>query len=394
MISILVVDDTILYRKLVSDIAAGLPGLRVVGTAPNGKIALSRIAMLKPDLVTLDVEMPEMNGIEVLEAAREAGMPSAFLMVSALTTKGAELSLRAIELGALDAVAKPDGKARSRESFELELRIQFESFARRQEIRKILGGRGAKASAAPGATGAPQAPATPTESGARLAEARPAFAAAPGGATSPDAAPRAAASPPSTRSKRPPCEIVAIGISTGGPAALLELIPSLPAELPVPILIVQHMPAFFTASLANSLELRGRLRCKEGENGEVLKPGIVYIAPGGRHMRVDLGADATTKLLRVTDDPPENQCRPSVDYLFRSVARHYYGRALALVMTGMGEDGASAAGDIKRAGGFVLAQDEESSVVWGMPGATVARGFADAVLPLRDLAGEIVARLS
>jgi len=376
MISILVVDDTILYRKLVSDIVAAVPGVRVIGTASNGKIALSRIAMLKPDLVTLDVEMPELNGIEVLEAARNAGIASAFLMVSALTTKGADLSLRAIELGALDAVAKPEGDAASRERFEFELKARVEAFVRRGEIRKILGGGSRPGLARGNMTAAP-------ESG-ESTEPMPVVSKVDAGAET---------GPPIPRGPKGRREIVAIGISTGGPAALLELIPALPADLPVPVLVVQHMPPLFTASLARSLELRGKLPCKEGENGEVIKAGTVYIAPGGRQMRVDLGVDAMTKVLRVTDDPPENQCRPSVDYLFRSVARQYYGRALALVMTGMGEDGAKAAGDIKRAGGEIIVQDEESSVVWGMPGATVARGFADAILPLGSLADAIVSRL-
>jgi two-component system chemotaxis response regulator CheB len=374
MISILVVDDTILYRRLVSDIASAVPGVRVVGTASNGKIALSRIAMLKPDLVTLDVEMPELNGIEVLEAAKGAGISSAFLMVSALTTKGADLSLRAIELGALDAIAKPEGDATSREKFEFELKTRIEAFVRRGEIRNILGGGSRTGVPSGRIAAAPIAgePPVPTASRKDL-----------GSETG----------PPIPRGSRGRREIVAIGISTGGPAALLELIPALPADLSVPVLVVQHMPPLFTASLAHSLEQRGRLRCKEGENGEVIKAGTVYIAPGGRQMRVDLGADAMTKVLRVTDDPPENQCRPSVDYLFRSVARQYYGRALALVMTGMGEDGSKAAGDIKRAGGEVIVQDEGSSVVWGMPGATVAKGFADEILPLGSLAEAIVARL-
>jgi two-component system chemotaxis response regulator CheB len=371
MISILVVDDTIVYRKLVSDIAESVPGVRVVGTAPNGKIALSRIAMLKPDLVTLDVEMPEMNGIEVLEHMKAAGLGGNFLMVSALTTRGADLSLLAIELGAMDAIAKPDGAAISRADFQAELRARIENFARRSEIRKILGGGQAR----------PELASLPL--GARPAAGM--AAGTPGGA--------AGAAPARRPTARQACEIVAIGISTGGPAALLELVPALPADIPVPILIVQHMPALFTASLANSLTHRGKLPVKEAENGEVLRPGRIYLAPGGRHMRVDLGADAITKVLRVTDDPPENNCRPSVDYLFRSVARQYYGRALALVMTGMGNDGAKGAGDIRKAGGEILVQDEESSVVWGMPGSTVALGFADEVLPLSRLAGEIMARI-
>ena len=366
MISVLVVDDTILYRKLVSDIVASVPGARVVGTASNGKIALSRIALLKPDLVTLDVEMPEMNGIQVLEAAKGAGIGCAFLMVSALTQGGAALSLKAIELGAMDAIAKPDGVAVGREEFAQDLAGRIEAFARKAEVHKILAG-----AAVPPAMAAPPLGAAPAAGGPP---------------------PAAGGPPPAVGGPLRRCEVVTIGVSTGGPAALLELIPALSAGIGVPIVIVQHMPAIFTASLAASLTSRGKLPAKEGENGEVIRPGVIYLAPGGRQMRVDLGADAMTKILRVTDDPPENHCRPSVDYLFRSVARHYYGRALALVMTGMGDDGARGAGDIKKAGGEVIVQDEESSVVWGMPGATVARGNADATLPLGMLAAAFSAR--
>ena len=365
MISILVVDDTILYRKLVSDIAGAIPGVRVVGTASNGRTALSRIALLKPDLVTLDVEMPQMNGIEVLEAARREGFESSFLMVSAITTRGADLSLRAIELGAMDAVAKPDGASVGRDDFTNDLRARIENFARRGEIRKILKGRESIAPSAP-----VQARSDPPPRG-KL----PAWSDRYG-----------------PRLKRSPCGIVAIGVSTGGPAALLDLIPALPEGLGVPVLIVQHMPALFTASLACSLNNRGKLAVKEGEDGEVVRPGVVYVAPGDRQMRVDLGAYANAKIIRITDDPPQNHCRPSVDYLFASIARHYYGRALALVMTGMGEDGSRGAFEIKKAGGEVIVQDEESSVVWGMPGAVVARGLEDGVYPLGRLAAQIIAR--
>jgi len=380
MISVLVVDDTILYRKLVSDIIGGIPGVRVVGTASNGKIALSRIALLKPDLVTLDVEMPEMNGIEVLEAVKNAKLGTSFLMVSALTPRGAELSLRAIELGAMDVIAKPDGVAVGRDEFAVELKDRIAAFARKGEIRKILTRH---ESTGPGQPG--QAEAGHAVAGKSAADQ---VVQAQGKSSIPVQRQSPVSRPQDGRS----CEIVAIGISTGGPAALLQLIPDLPADLGIPVLVVQHMPPLFTASLANSLQTRGKLPVKEGENGETLKPGVVYLAPGGKHMRVDLGADAMTKILRVTDDPPENHCRPSVDYLFRSVARQYYGRALALVMTGMGDDGARGAGDIRKAGGEVLVQDEGSSVVWGMPGATVALGNADAVFPLGKLASEITTR--
>lgn len=371
MISVLVVDDTILYRKLVSDILTAIPEVRVVGTAPNGKIALSRIALLKPDLVTLDVEMPEMNGIEVLQEARKAGIGGSFLMVSALTKQGAELSLRALELGALDVVPKPDGEVITRDDFTLDLRTKVEALARRGEIHKILS-RGLHPQDQWGQL-------SPRGDSAKAVDVR----TLPAGSIN--------RGPTGLPTQKP--EVVAIGVSTGGPAALMELIPVLPANLSVPVVIVQHMPPLFTASLAKSLEGRGKLPVKEGENGEVVRPGVVYIAPGGSQMRVDLGADAVTKIIRITSDPPENNCRPSVDYLFRSVARHFYGRALAVVMTGMGEDGARGAGEIKKAGGEILVQDEDTSVVWGMPGAVVQRGFANGVYPLPALAQEITKRI-
>lgn len=360
MIRVLVIDDTILYRKLVSDIASSVTDVRVVGTAPNGKIGLSRIYALKPDLVTLDVEMPEMNGIEVLEASRGKGLDTAFLMVSALTSRGADLALQALELGAFDVLGKPDGELLKREDFERELRLKIDGFARRREISTLLRGGSITRADPPPRPLPPAVPRAPT----RVARPR----------------------------SRP--EIVGIGVSTGGPAALLELVPGLPATLGIPVLIAQHMPPKFTESLAKSLAARSALAVKEAENGETLRPGTVYLAPGGSHLRVDLGADATTKILRVTQDPPENHCRPSVDYLFRSLARHFYGRALALVMTGMGEDGAAGAAEIARSGGSVIVQDEASSTVWGMPKATLDRGVVEEVLPLGRLAGAIVRRMS
>lgn len=391
MISVLVVDDTILYRKLVSDILATIPEVRVVGTASNGKIALSRIALLKPDLVTLDVEMPEMNGIEVLQEARKAEIGCSFLMVSALTKQGAELSLRALELGALDVVPKSDGEAITRDAFTLDLRTKVEALARRGEIHKILN-RGQT----PRGFDNRRLANGELSSRGLMAQDQRGFGAS-GGASAGgvDQRPLSAGSMGRNRTGSPiqKPEVLAIGVSTGGPAALMELIPALPGNLPVPVVIVQHMPPLFTASLAKSLEGRGKLPVKEGENGEVVRPGVVYIAPGGSQMRIDLGADAITKIIRITSDPPENNCRPSVDYLFRSVARHFYGRALGVVMTGMGEDGAQGAGEIQKAGGEILVQDEDTSVVWGMPGAVVQRGFADGVYPLPALAREITKRI-
>lgn len=357
----LVVDDTILFRTVVTR-ALESCGVEVVASSPNASAALARIETAKPDAVFLDIEMPGMSGLELLRLLREKGSELPVVMVSALTTRGSELTMRALELGALGFVTKPEANFQGK---------GFDELAR--ELKPLVAaieacmGRSAK--------------------GGRTVEAPslPAFGDRPGVAAQAPSPGRAFPAPSG------PAEIVVIGVSTGGPQALIRMIPELPAWMDVPMVIVQHMPPLFTATLAKSLAKRSPFAVKEAENAEPLKPGTIYIAPGGRQCRVTLAADGLSKLLRVTDDPPENNCKPSADYLFRSAAHHYYGRLTAAVMTGMGADGKRGAELVKRAGGRVIAQDRDSCVVYGMPKEVVDAGLADQVCPLERLAGAIAA---
>lgn len=353
----LVVDDTILFRTVVAR-ALESCGVEVVASSPNASAALARIETAKPDAVFLDIEMPGMSGLELLRLLRENGSELPVVMVSALTTRGSELTMRALELGALGFVTKPEANFQGK---------GFDELAR--ELKPLVAA---------------------IEAGLR----RKPVGASPAEAASPsDGRPVAAAAAPVKAFPAPsgPAEIVVIGVSTGGPQALIRMVPDLPAWMDVPVVIVQHMPPLFTATLAKSLAKRSPFAVKEAENAEPLKPGTIYIAPGGRQCRVTLAADGLSKLLRVTDDPPENNCKPSADYLFRSAAHHYYGRLTAAVMTGMGADGKRGAELVKRAGGRVIAQDRDSCVVYGMPKEVVDAGLADLVCPLDRLAGAIAA---
>lgn len=366
----MVVDDSTLFRRVMTEALAAVPGVEVVGSAANGKLALQRVRELKPDLLTLDLEMPEMDGLAVLDALKQSGEPVTVIVVSALTKRGGQLTMRALAKGAFDFITKPDA-GNAKQSLELlraELAPRIGVLARRLEIRSILRAKPA-ASAPPPPTTSP-APAQHTPSlqdvGARMNRL-----AAPG---------------------RP--EMVLIGVSTGGPNALGRLLPDMPAGLGVPLFIVQHMPPGFTQTLAETLDAKCALRVREAVDGESAQPDIAYIAPGGRHMRLKPGpGPEATKIIDITDDPPENNCRPSVDYLFRSVATHFPGRSMALIMTGMGNDGTLGLRLLKRSGCTVLAQDEASCVVYGMPKAAVEAGVVDTVLPLEAMAGRVVAAL-
>lgn len=364
---VLVVDDTIVYRKIVSDVISAIPGVEIVGTASNGKIALARIKELKPDLITLDIEMPEMNGLEVLEAIRREGLYVGVIVLSSLTAKGSEFTMKALELGAFDFITKPEGISTEDSKATIERTIVpiFKAFSSKREIQAILKGElkrdPGEASRKPQATpGVP--PGTPQAGVTRLR----------------------------STVARTKSEVIAIGISTGGPNALMEMLPKIPGDINVPILIVQHMPPMFTKSLAHSLDAKCTLSIKEAQGGEPIHKNVVYIAPGGKQMKVSLGADASTKIIRITDDPPENNCRPSADYLFRSVAHHYYGRATGVIMTGMGNDGTVGLKLMKRNGSVVIAQDETTSVVFGMPKEAIEAGVVDTVAPLSRIADEIV----
>lgn len=340
---ILVVDDSTLFRKVVRDALQSEPGLEVVGTAANGKIALEKIEQLRPDLVTLDVEMPELNGLEVLRRLSNMARPPSVILVSGVTQSAAETTVEALSLGAFDFICKPR-----------EASIEASAAALRDQLLPRVRACGAKSSETPRPERSPPAP--------------------------------AAAVKPSNGAP----EAIGIGVSTGGPSALEQVLPRLPAELPVPVLIVQHMPPVFTKSLAESLDAKCALHVVEGADGQAVRPGEVYIAPGGRHMKVERNVDGVR--LRITEEAPERNCRPSVDYLFRSLS-FAYRNVLGVVMTGMGDDGALGCRLLKRGGGRVIVQDAESCVVYGMPRAIVESGLADAVLPLSDIAQSISERL-
>jgi two-component system chemotaxis response regulator CheB len=355
-IRVMVVDDSVVVRKIVTDVLSEDPGIEVVGTAVNGKVALQKFEHLRPDLITMDIEMPEMNGIEAVRAIRAGRSRVPIIMFSTLTERGATATLDALSAGANDYVTKPANVGSVGQSMES---------VREQLIPRIRA-----------LTGRPQAAPQATE---------PARAAAPA-----PGAPRPPA--PRTGPRTAPAVLV-IGSSTGGPEALAKVVPHLPASLPVPVLVVQHMPPVFTRQFAQRLDRLSPLRVVEAVDGTPLLPGTVHLAPGDHHLviRAERGGQFSTAL---NEEPPENFCRPAVDPLFRSAVAAHGGAVLAVVLTGMGSDGRNGAGEIRDAGGTVIVQDQATSVVWGMPGAITQAGFADEVLPLDRIAEAIHRHLS
>jgi len=371
---VLVVDDTIVYRKAVSDVLAEIPGIEVVGVAHNGKIAMSKIVSLKPDLLTLDIEMPEMNGIEVLSELHSNYPKIGAIMVSTLTSDGGEMTMKALELGAFDFILKPTSKnpAESKQQLKNSLSPIIREFKLSRTASSLLGNKGkfnkAKNQVLRKKVLKPLAARrTPTSSLA--------------GKT-------ATQTKPSLR--RGKSEIITIGISTGGPNALTQMLPMLPGNIGVPIVIVQHMPPVFTKSLAASLNAKCALTVKEAQDREDLKDNTVYIAPGGKQMKLVASADGLNRQIKITNDPPENSCRPSADYLFRSVGDYYVGRSTAVIMTGMGSDGTKGLEILKQKGAMIIAQNEDTCVVFGMPKKPIESGMADVIAPLNKIADEIV----
>jgi two-component system chemotaxis response regulator CheB len=359
-ISVLVVDDSVVVRRLVSDVLESDPDIRVVGTAANGRIALAKLAQLNPDVVTLDVEMPVMDGLEALRELRRTHPRLPVIMFSTLTERGAAATLDALELGADDYVTKPANVGSVQASM---------ASVREQLIPRIrsLAGRGSRSKAAVSALARPTPATTPP--------APPAL-----------RRPRVPVRPPS----RP--RVLAIGVSTGGPDALATVLSALPADFEVPVVVVQHMPPVFTRLLAERLDTKCALAVREAADGDLVVPGRVLVAPGDRHLRLQRsGQDVVARL---DEGPPENYCRPAVDVLFRSVTDVYGAGALGLVLTGMGTDGARGAERIVEAGGQVLAQDRATSVVWGMPGAVAGAGLAAEVLPLAQITPAVRRRVS
>lgn len=338
-IRLLIVDDSFLMRQLLSDLLAGTADIQVVGEARDGEEALALFRRLSPDVVTLDLEMPKMDGLRALaEIQREGCTP--VIVVSAYSQKGAQTTLKALEMGAFDFVPKPSGtisldigKVRD----ELIAKIIAASQSREPRMKSV-------------------------ERGVRRTQ-----------------LPRLATSGET---------IVAIGASTGGTRALAEILPRLPATLPAPVVVVQHMPPGFTASLAERLNESSRLRISEAAQGDFLRPGEVKIAPGDRHLMV-----TTERRVQLTQDPPQWGVRPSVDRMMTSVAEIYGPGTVGILLTGMGHDGARGMKAIKESGGMTIAQNQETCTVFGMPQAAIKAQCVDAVLPLYEIPGAIVSML-
>jgi len=354
-LTVLVVDDTILYRKVVSDILASIPDVKVVGTAADGKIAIWRIETLSPDLVILDVEMPNADGLEVLQHIKDKGLATGAVMLSSLTYDGSKQTIRALELGAFDFITKPQTSSfqESRQAIQRDLTRVVEAFIRHKQLRSAIA----------------QQPMVQRPQPSK---------------------PAAVAFRPQPRPSLGPSSMVLIGVSTGGPNALKQVLPRLPADLGVPVLIVQHMPPVFTRSLAESLDTQSQLSIMEAQDGQPIKPNLVLIAPGGRQMGIRPAQQVGHYEISITDDPPENGCRPSVDYLFRSVAEVYGGAVTAVIMTGMGCDGKAGLMLLKQKGALSIAQDQATSVVYGMPKEVIEAGLADLVAPLEQIPELIV----
>lgn len=352
-IRVLIADDSAVVRRLLTTVISEDPGLEVAGTAANGRIALEQVDRLKPDVLILDVEMPEMGGLEVLVKLRRQYPRLPVIIFSTLTQRGAEVTIDALTLGANDYVTKPSvtgGPSAAADAIRAELLPKI----------KVLSPHWM-----PKAGAAAPAPAP--------------------------AAPVALARPPLPGARRP-VDVVAIGVSTGGPPALATFFEALPADFPVPVVLVQHMPPLFTKLLAERLSVKSKVPVAEAAGGEFLRPGLAWIAPGNFHMTVV--RDGAQGKLVLNQDAQVNFCRPSVDVLFGSLADAYGPGVLAVVMTGMGVDGLRGATRIRDAGGCVLAQDQETSVVWGMPRAVAEARLAEKVLPISELGPEVVRRVA
>ncbi|RRQ20894.1 protein-glutamate methylesterase/protein-glutamine glutaminase [Thiohalobacter thiocyanaticus] len=341
---VLVVDDSGFFRRRIVEILEGDAKLEVVGTAANGQEAVRQVLALKPDVVTMDIEMPVMDGITAVRRIM-ALRPTAVLMFSSLTYEGAQATLNALEAGALDFLPKRfDEFSRDKEEAKRTLRNRV----------RAIGLEGLRMQQAPAARPAP----APAPAPARM-------------------------QPPVRRGD---FRLVAIGSSTGGPVALQQVLSGLPAGFAVPILLIQHMPASFTPAFAERLNQQCRIQVKEAEDGEALQPGVAYLAPGGRQLAVE--SQGARVILRVYDDPAQHY-RPCVDQAFSSVAAAFHARVLAIVLTGMGADGREGARKLKQGGASVWVQDEASCVIYGMPGAVAEAGLADEVLPLGQIGAHL-----
>ncbi len=352
-VRILVVDDSAVMRSLLRSVFRSEAGIEVVGTAGDGETALGLVGSLRPDLILLDVEMPVMDGLATLRKLRSRGHKMPVIMCSSLTQRGGRVTIEALASGASDYVAKPKSQAGPAEAIQTLARDLLPKIAALTTIEPTL----------------PLLPSAPrwrnlVEVQSPLVTARPLLI---------TAAP----------------SIVVVAVSTGGPAALDLFLPSLPASFPLPVLIVQHMPELFTRLLAERLDQRCALRVREAAEGEAVRSGHVAIARGNWHLEIG-GAARQPATLHLTQEAPENHCRPAADVLFRSAAARYGAAVLGVVLTGMGSDGLAGARQIRAQGGTIVAQDKETSAIWGMPGAVAREGLAQRILPLREIAPELI----
>jgi two-component system chemotaxis response regulator CheB len=340
-VRVMICDDSAVIRGAIANMLTGQPGIDVVAKVINGRAALDALKLHDIDVVVLDIEMPVMDGLTALPLLLAASPGLSVIMASTLTTRGAEVTMKALRLGAADYLPKPSANAV----------LADQRFAQ-ELIAKVRG----------------------------LARLR-------GGAAAP-AAPAAVALRPAPREKP---LLLAIGSSTGGPNALFALVQSLSPKLPVPVVLTQHMPPAFTPILAQHIDRLGILPCAEAKEGDTLVPGKILLAPGDRHFLVR--RQGSRLVAHISDTPPENYCRPAVDPMLRSACEAMGGRVLVAMLTGMGHDGLEGTRKIIEAGGALVAQDEASSVVWGMPGAVVRAGLAHAVLPLPQIGAKLMAML-
>jgi len=341
----MIVDDSMFVRNIVSRVLGDDPAIEVVGMAVDGMDAIGKVAELKPDVVTLDVEMPRMTGLEAIRGIRQAWPAVKIIMLSTLTEAGARVTIDALLNGANDYVPKVDPGSNALPIPRLKRDLTA-------KVRQFFPARTAPAPMLV------RPAVTPVTQAQRATKRR---------------------------------RVVAIGVSTGGPTALNEVIPALPATLPVPVLVVQHMPAMFTQILAERLNALCPITVREAANNMPVEPGTVLVAPGDYHMRVTRRGGR--ECIALDQSAPENSCRPAVDVLFRSVNEVYGGASVAVVLTGMGQDGYAATKSLKASGAYVIAQDEPSSVVWGMPGAVARAGLANAVVDLKRVPGEILRQI-
>lgn len=402
IVRVLVVDDSSVIRRLMTATLSEHPQIEIAGEAANGRLAVDLLEHTPVDVVLLDVEMPVMDGVSTVREIRGLGYHFPIIMFSTITERGARITFEALAAGATDYVAKP---AHS-QSIE-----QSRALVRSELIPRVLGLGGVMVAAKTSIEPAQKQPDQPVEELKVNPPHRSTHELAPVATRPPVTlrvpSPRvvpthpvsarsvpvrpAVPTPPPSRERGTKPKILIVGCSTGGPEALLQLMRQLPSSLAVPMMIVQHMPPVFTKLLAERLDTVSSLTVREANGGEMLVPGTVFIAPGDFHLEIELcGGSYQTRL---TQAAPENFCRPSVDVLFRSVARHYGAAVLGVILTGMGHDGLQGARELAAAGGQIVVQDEATSVVWGMPGVVATAGLADDVVALSDLASVITTRL-